>query len=1045
MKKWINVLAVLILLGLGIFSGKGVYKYNVFSTHDGNHHISRSFDAIQSFSEGQFPLRWAGSLNFNCGVPIYNFFYPLIYYLVVFVNYLSSDGVIESLKHIYFSTFLLGPPFLYLWLKNETKSSMASFGGAFLYLFVPYRFSLIFVRGSPEFLSYAILPIVLYFYSLLFSAVDEKKRITFAFLASIFGALLAISHNFTVMFLLPLVLLYILIKIYPFVENHLKSNLRSKISRKKEHLRQLISDKGIILPLFSFVSIFLLAGFFIIPALIEQKYVQIGKGEIIKIQEHFPTLMQLIRSRWDYFYSSPGVENDGMSFMLGYAQWLVLGISGIWIFFRAKAKSLKKSKLLLLLFGLSGLTVFMILPYSWPIWKILPILQQIQFSWRFLGIAALLISVLFAFLIRAIENKSLKIFIFSLTVILAFIGNRNHLLPQPVSVEIVHQYDDYENLHPHRFSTTTLGDDAISIYSTKACNFDTTMISLEGSKNIPTFQILDKNNSHFSLLIDNTDFENSINKRIILALEYFPEIHNIFVNGKKVETQNCSGRACIDLSELSEGSNIVEWRLGQTQVQHLSNWITVVTFIVWVVILLLVFFPKLAKQKKYLLLIIPTILFMYSRQIDQSNIIFNWDQERDAQAIRQIIQDHKFWLIGPRVLGPSGFYLPPYFFYLLLPFYFLTNLDPQALILFLQSYNLLFFLASVFVLKKVLNLKTAAIFLAFWTLSPLTISMDRISWNPLLIPLFFILLIFSLYKYHHAKQKQKYALISGLIFGLGLSFHIQFLLLFPLILIFIKNVKELMIMFASVAAIFLPILLFDLRHNFLNTNLVLEMIGSSQAKDYFSFLPVLRNFMSQLFSLNLNINSTIFIYLILLLIAVVLFKYSKTDFEKLLQKGIISILLFTPVVFGFWGQRPSEYYFNYLAIIVFLNLSLIIVKVLEKYIKSAIFLFILVFCLLYVYFPPSFIHRSCDSIESKKAPVSLLSGLKKSKEFQISFDLTSGQDTGFRYLLELNNLNDTRSDIPLVEFTSKEKNEGQSFNFCWGNIYFPGNLLKIEN
>lgn len=1037
MKKWINVIAILILLAFGAFSGKGVYKYNVFSTHDGDHHISRSFDAVQSFNEGQFPLRWAGSLNFKCGVPIFNFFYPLIYYLVVFINYLSSDGVIESLKHIYFSTFLLGPPFFYLWLKNETKSAMAAFGGAFLYLFVPYRFSLIFVRGSPEFLSYAILPIVLYFYSLLFSAVSERKRAIFAFMASITGALLAISHNFTVMFLMPLILLYILIKAYSLI----------KIKKCKQgYFRQIISNKNIVFALFSFVSIFFLAGFFIFPALIEQKYVQIGKGEIIKIQEHFPTLKQLIRSRWDYFYSSPGVENDGMSFMLGYAQWLVLGVSAIWLIFCLKKNLLKKNKLLLLLFGLSCLTVFMILPYSWPIWKALPILQQIQFSWRLLGIAALLIAVLFAFLLKAIENKYLKIAIFSITVILAFVGNRNHLLPQPVSVQTVYQYDDYENLHPHRFSTTTLGDDVISIDSKKACDFNTPIVSLEGSKNKPAFQILARNNSYFNLLIEKTAPESSSNsKRVIFALEYFPEIHNIFVNGKKIETQNCSGKVCINQSDLDNGQNFVEWKLGQTRIQQLSNWLTVITFIIWLVILLLFFSPKLAKNKKYLFLIIPAIIFIHSRQIGENNIIFNWDQERDAQAVRQIIQDHKIWLIGPRVLGPSGFYLPPYFFYLLLPFYFLTNLDPQALVLFLYIYNLIFFLTCAFVFKKTMGSKTTAIFLAFWMLSPLTISMDRTPWNPLLIPLFTVLLIYSLYKYYYANNKQKYALVSGFVFGLGLSFHVQFLFLIPLILIFIRKSKDLLIAFLSTAAVFLPILLFDLRHSFLNTNLVLEMItGSSQTKDYFSFLPVLRNFLSQLFFLDLSINSTIIIYLVLLLVSVGLFKLAKSDFEKLLQKGIISILLLTPLVFGFWGQRPSEYYFNYLAVIILLNLSLLIVKVLGKYITSGVFLFAFIFILLYVYYPKNLVRESCDSIESKKAPVSLLKGLKNLKEFQISFDLNAGQDTGFRYLLDINNLmNSAHSDLPLVEFTSKNKEGGKILNFCWGNLYFPNALLTF--
>ena len=210
--KRVNVLLLLILFFFVGVAGVGLFNYYGISTHDGHHHIARGYDAIRSFSEGHFPLRWAGSLNYFCGVPIFNFFYPLIYYLVIILNPFTSD-VIITLKIISILSLVVGTISFYLWLKNETKNIYASFAGAVLYLFVPYRLLLIYVRNSPEYLAYAIFPLVLYFYSKALEEKQEKKFTLFLFAASLTGGLMAISHNFTVMFLMPILFVYLILKV----------------------------------------------------------------------------------------------------------------------------------------------------------------------------------------------------------------------------------------------------------------------------------------------------------------------------------------------------------------------------------------------------------------------------------------------------------------------------------------------------------------------------------------------------------------------------------------------------------------------------------------------------------------------------------------------------------------------------------------------------------------------------------------------------------------------------------------------------------------
>jgi hypothetical protein len=175
-----RVLIWIILIGAVAWAGKGLFKYQFYSTHDLDHHLARSYDAVQTFAEGQLPLRWAGTLNYGCGVPIFNFFYPLLYYLVIIVFSFSKDMFL-SFKIISFLSLLIGTAFFYLWAKNETGDKWVGLAGAILYLYAPYRFLLIYVRGSPEYLAYAIWPVVLYFYSLAFKEVNFRKFLWFCF------------------------------------------------------------------------------------------------------------------------------------------------------------------------------------------------------------------------------------------------------------------------------------------------------------------------------------------------------------------------------------------------------------------------------------------------------------------------------------------------------------------------------------------------------------------------------------------------------------------------------------------------------------------------------------------------------------------------------------------------------------------------------------------------------------------------------------------------------------------------------------------------
>ncbi len=566
MKKiWLKLIVFVVLIGATWWAGKGIFKYSIFSTHDGDHHIARVFDAIQTFKEGEFPLRWAGSLDYFCGVPIYNFYYPLLYYLSILANSVFNN-VIFSLKIIFFFSLLLGTIGFYFWAKEETGKELPAIAGALVYLFAPYRFILIFVRGSPEYLAFAILPVVLFLYARAFNSTG-KKFVWYTFLASVMGAILTISHNFTAMFLMPIILLYLIIKI-----------ILLKLDIKKIGLMA-----------FSFIGAFVMGSFFIGPALLEQKYTQIGSN-FIMWRDHFPELWQLWNSKWGYFYSSLGTANDGMSFMLGYAQWVILALSLVFLvyqLFKSKFKIgpfiINNIWILFFFFG-SLFTIYLILPWSIPVWEKIRLLQEIQFSWRLLGIAVFTIAAMFTFILDKIKSKYLMVGLAVGISLFAVFAERNHMLPQPISAQDVYRYDDFEKLHPHRYSTTTLADEVVSPNASKACWFSTPVISTDKNENIP-FTITERGNT-FGFVKFSIDKKKITGDKIVLGLGYFPGIHTILLNGgSRLDYSDCGGQVCFDAGKVKDGDNFISWKVGQNGTELFFDYLTLSFFVVWLLIL----------------------------------------------------------------------------------------------------------------------------------------------------------------------------------------------------------------------------------------------------------------------------------------------------------------------------------------------------------------------------------------------------------------------------------------------------------------------------
>lgn len=430
-------------------------------------------------------------------------------------------------------------------------------------------------------------------------------------------------------------------------------------------------------------------------------------------------------------------------------------------------------------------------------------------------------------------------------------------------------------------------------------------------------------------------------------------------------------------------------------------------------------------KNKIFIIIIALGLFL--RLYHLPNFIgFAWDQERDAFTIKQIIVDKKLTLIGPRVVNDRGFMLGPYFFYLLLPFYLITNLNPYAIILFIATYSLIFFISSFFILKKIFSLKIAYIFIFIWSVLPLAISIDTISWNPLLVPFLLIFLLYLLNTLNFTKIKNW--LMLGFYLGFSFNIHVQLIILSFMAFIFLlikvskkDFFKRIIFLFSGFLLSFLPLLIFDLRHNFLNLHLFLNFFSNgSSVKNYFAFIPVWTNYFSSLFLIKSQILSVLF----WLIMAFILYFLSKKN--KMNQILLFSWLFF-PIIFIFYGQRPSEYYFNFCLPVIVLVFSQLIVKINSK----IVFIILFLVALLSIYFKLQKNTIDSYSLANKTAVVKHIGKTTNHRQFNLSYTVPIGQNSGFSYIMDYLKINSTNNPKdPLIQIIIPAQKEYPSF----GNV-----------
>jgi hypothetical protein len=283
---------------------------------------------------------------------------------------------------------------------------------------------------------------------------------------------------------------------------------------------------------------------------------------------------------------------------------------------------------------------------------------------------------------------------------------------------------------------------------------------------------------------------------------------------------------------------------------------------------------------------------------------FNFDSDfgRDLSDIL-VLTKEKPLLTGPK-LSFGGFFAGPYYYYLFAPFLLLSRLDPQGVLIG----NVLLFSLSLAVFFYFFSKLTSFSFSFLASLWLATSSYfffsarnpgNAFSYLPLLLS-FFVLFVVVV------KNNHKLLLFAlGFLGGVVVNFHFINLLIFVPLFLFVlifggKNkLRNLSLLVCGFAISFLPLILFEMRHNFVmfkNTFLSGSYKLFIENKNLPTNLEVSKNPLENLFLITKYINQWIIFDIRLQLLWIVgflIFLYKKIAIEEkiLVLSSLLSFIL----------------------------------------------------------------------------------------------------------------------------------------------------------
>lgn len=543
---------------LALLAGRWLLKPGYFNMHD-DLQLMRQLAMEECIKDFQIPCRWTRHMGYGFGFPLFNY-YPPFPYIFGEIFRLIGFSFINTVKLTFLFSFLASGATMYLFAK-EFWGRLGGLVASAFYTWAPYHSVDVFVRGAMnEAWSLSWFPLILWSsYKFI-----QQPKLLWMMLLSLGWFLLFITHNIMVIIFTPFFAVWLLFWI---------------VFLKKWNL----------VPSLLMASIFSLglAGFFTIPVLLERNLVHIqtliaGYYEYIA---HFTSINQLLFSRfWGYGPSVWMVEGDRMSFQIGHLHWILSIVALLLTFVRiVKRRKLDSVSCIVILFvGAGWFAAFMTHNKSTPLWQLIPPLSFVQFPWRFLTLVILAFSFVSGsifYLSRDFLGKQILRILAGLLVLAVVLLNNGYFRPKSMG-----PLTDEEKFSGEawRLQQTAGIYDYLPISAKTAPKApQKVLVKIIDGEGMILNQSQKSNQARFTAVIE------SENALVQIGILKFPN-WMVFVDGRKVKSfvgEDDWGRMHI---RLSQGKHEVFLKLENTLVRTVSNWISVVSWAVF----LLILFPR---------------------------------------------------------------------------------------------------------------------------------------------------------------------------------------------------------------------------------------------------------------------------------------------------------------------------------------------------------------------------------------------------------------------------------------------------------------------
>lgn len=544
MKKFINFIIVITIISFGLIGSRALFHSGFYTSHDGEHQLVRQYVFEQGLKDRQIPVRFNRQLYNGLGYPLFFFTYRLPFYLGEVFRF-TGLSFADSIKAVFFVSYILSGITMFWFAKRW--GNFAGAISAILYMWAPYRFSVIFVRSAlGEHMAAVFVP-------LLFASViaGKKKNVNFV-LGAVSLAGLFLSHAMMAQMTLLAFIPWLTVNFFLDKEKRL----------------------FILRTITMFILGIGLSAYYLVPAATFRGLTQ--KLNPNYFTDHFVTLGQLIYSPWGYAFSMKGVENDGMSFQVGVAQWLAIGIAVIGCLLLVISKKHKISPTdlgasisLLFIFIVS---IFLMTEKSASVWNWWKNYINIDMPWRFLLMTTFSASALAAasYNIYKLYSRYIAIFLLIGLVVISFYTNRNHLR--------VNEYFDYPDDRLKTYTGTSNSDNEYRPKWDDGGIVNNILPEASISQGKGELKII-KSKSNLLELAVRADEDIRLDVNIL----YFPG-WKIFVDGTENRFKY-AGEKGIMRVDLEKGYHMVEAKFSEPQAAVVGDFITIISFIILIFLL----------------------------------------------------------------------------------------------------------------------------------------------------------------------------------------------------------------------------------------------------------------------------------------------------------------------------------------------------------------------------------------------------------------------------------------------------------------------------